>query len=316
MLIAVLGDCLLDVSVRPDGPMRAGGDTPARIRIGPGGQGANVAVRLARRGASVRLVTPMADDLGGRFLREALDRDAVNVAPLPAARTGSVVALLDDGGERTMTSDRAELDVSALGELLEDADWVHVSGYALRDAAGPAVSSVLAGLPESVRVSIGGGSVPPDRAAADSFVRLVERARPNVLLVSRSEAAALVDGEAEPERLAVNLAARLESTFVVVTAGDRGSCAAGSGLATPLAVPALEVPAPVIDTTGAGDAYAAGLIDELAHLGAWPPSTEQLLGAIHAASRLGGLVTRVAGAQGRVEGEAAPRTADQRDGLS
>lgn len=316
MLIAVLGDCLLDVTLRPDGPMRAGGDTPARIRLGPGGQGANVAVRLARRGASVRLVAPMADDLGARLLREALDRDAVNVAPLPAARTGSVVALLDADGERTMTSDRAALDATTLPELLEDADWVHVSGYALRDSVGSDVAATLATLPEATRVSIGGGSVPPDGSVANAFLALVDRARPNLLLLARSEAAALVSADAEPMQLAGSLAARFGETLVIVTSGAEGSVAAGSGLDAPFAVPGLDDAAPVIDTTGAGDGYAAALIDELAHLGTWPPSADQVRGAMRAASRLGGLVARVDGAQGRVEGEAAPRTADESDPLS
>ena len=57
MHFAVVGDCLLDVTVASSGPIVRGGDEPARIELGPGGQAANVAVRLARGGASVRLIT-------------------------------------------------------------------------------------------------------------------------------------------------------------------------------------------------------------------------------------------------------------------
>ncbi|HET8587611.1 MAG TPA: carbohydrate kinase family protein, partial [Candidatus Limnocylindria bacterium] len=240
MLIAVVGDCLLDVMVRPEGPMRAGGDTPARIRLGPGGQGANVAVRLARRGASVRLISPMADDLGARLLRDALDRDAVNLATLAAPRTGSVIALLDAAGERTMASDRVTLDAAALPELLEDADWIHVSGYALRDASAERVASVLAARPAGARLSIGGGHVPPDRAATRSFIGYVEQARPDLLLLAATEAAALLDVKDETAApLAVSIAARQPSTMVIVTAGSEGSVAAGAGLEASVAVAGL-----------------------------------------------------------------------------
>jgi sugar/nucleoside kinase (ribokinase family) len=317
MLIAIVGDCLLDVMVRPHGPMRAGGDTPAQRRIGPGGQGANVAVRLARRGASVRLVSPMADDLGARLLREALDRDAVNLATLAASKTGSVIAMLDPGGERTVVSARVALDAAALPELLEDAGWIHASGYALRDASGEQVARTLAARRRVARLSVGGGSVPPDRSAARAFTTLVEIARPDLLLLARSEAAALLEiDDGAAERLAASLAEQWPSSIVVVTAGSEGSVAAGVGLSAPVAVPGLDSSEPMVDATGAGDAYAAALIDELAHLGTWPPSIDQLRTAMRAATRLGGLVARVEGAQGRVEGEAAPRTADEIEPLS
>ena len=64
----VIGDLSLDIVVAQSGPAREGSDVPATIRIGPGGQGANVAVRLARQGASARLVAPCADDPAGRLL--------------------------------------------------------------------------------------------------------------------------------------------------------------------------------------------------------------------------------------------------------
>jgi sugar/nucleoside kinase (ribokinase family) len=322
MLIAVLGDCLLDVMVRPLAPMRPGGDAPARIRMSPGGQGANVAVRLARRGASVRLVAPMADDLVARMLRQALAREAVDLATLSASDTGSVVALLDVDGERTMWSDRVPLATDDLHDLLADAGWVHVSGYALRDASASFVSDALAALRPATRVSIGGGSLPPDRAEASSFLAHVERAAPELLLLARQEAEALLDraeplaGEtgghrpaapdrrAGPAALAGELAGRLPGVLVIVTAGADGSAAAGSMLDQPIAVAAFGSELPVVDATGAGDGYAAGLIDELAHLGSWPPTAEQLRVAMRTGSRVGGLVARVEGAQGRVADEA------------
>ncbi len=289
MLIAVIGDCLLDISVRRAGPIRTAADAPAVIRPSPGGQGANVAVWLARRGAAVRLVAPMADDAAGRLLREALDAEGVELAALPAARTGSVVALLDADGERTMLSDRPSLVVDALADLLADADWVHVSGYALRDAAGPTLARALAALPADVRVSVGGGSLPPGDEAV-RFAELLRVAQPDLLILSRDEADAL---EQHP------------STLTVVTAGRDGSTAWGPRSGG-VHVDAQWLDRPATDTTGAGDAYAAALIDELAHLMAWPPRVAELERAMQAASRLGAEVTRVDGAQGRLADSAGP----------
>jgi ribokinase len=327
MLIAVIGDCLLDVMVRPQGPMRPGGDVPARIGLAPGGQAANVAVRLGRRGASVRLISPLADDVAARLLRDALEREAVNLAPLPAARTGSVVALVDEHGERAMASERVALDLSSLPELLEDADWVHVSGYALRDAAGDLLAGALGALPPEVRISVGGGSIPAGDPQARHLLEEVRIAGADLLLLASAEASALAGEAAEAgnagadaPRLASRLAARLPDCLVIVTAGEAGSAAAGPGLEAPLEVEAAVLTEPPLDGTGAGDGYAAALIDELAHRRHWPPSAEELEAAMRAATRLGGLVARVEGAQGHVAGEARLRPAaggaDARDASS
>ena len=110
MSVAVVGDTTLDVTVRPDAPPRPGGDVPASITIAPGGQGANVAVRLARAGVAVRLATGIADDAAGRLLLAALDSEGVVLARMSAASSSTVVALLDEAGERAMLSDRVTLD--------------------------------------------------------------------------------------------------------------------------------------------------------------------------------------------------------------
>ena len=66
MLVCTLGDLTLDVIVRLAGPIAAGGDTDAEIRIGPGGQAANVAAWAAALGASARFIGKTgADDAGG-----------------------------------------------------------------------------------------------------------------------------------------------------------------------------------------------------------------------------------------------------------
>jgi sugar/nucleoside kinase (ribokinase family) len=89
--------------------------------------------------------------------------------------------------------------------------------------------------------------------------------------------------------------------LVVVTSGSAGSAAALDGEVHEVAAPQLAGPA--VDSTGAGDAFVAALIARLAG-GSWPPAIDVLREAMEEGSRAGGLVSRVVGAQGRVEGEA------------
>ena len=118
--ITVIGDALLDVHVVPAEPPRPGGDVPAEIRLEPGGQGANVSVRLARRGLPVRLVCALGPDAAGSLLRERLAADGVEVVDLVASATGAVVVLLDAARERTMFSQRVPLAMGLRPELLAE----------------------------------------------------------------------------------------------------------------------------------------------------------------------------------------------------
>ncbi len=302
MHVTVIGDCTLDVTVRPATSPRLGGDVPARIALSSGGQGANVAVRLARAGFSVRLVAAIADDAAGRLLAEAMDADGVAVDRLPAERSATVVALLDAEGERSMLSDRVSLAPQAVGTSCAGADWVHCSGYALGDdATGDEMAAMLGSLPDRQTVSVGGGSLPPDAARAARVRHRVATARSRLLILGRDEAASLLDLPVPSFAAAADaLAVAFPGIIAVVTGGPSGSAAAGPGFA--LSVPAHDPPTPGVDATGAGDAYAAGLIGTL--LGAaWPPDMPTLRRAMEAGSRLGGLVSRMIGAQARVAGE-------------
>jgi ribokinase len=306
--VEVVGDSTLDVTLRPSVPLRPGGDVPAGILVSPGGQGANVAVRLARQGAGVRLVTTLGHDAAGQLLRQALEDEGVELAILPGDATGSVVSLIDRQGERTMASDRVALDAADLVGAV-DTEWLHCSGYPLADERhGLALARALGRRPPARRLSIGGGSLPRDSAAAAQFRERLVAARPNLLLLGADEAGAMTGtaaGSPGPAAagLAAHLTTELPDLLVIVTGGAQGSAAAGRDLS--LVAPAPRMEEPMTDATGAGDAYAAGIIAGLLD-GGWPPSRAALQAAMTAASRLGALVSRVVGAQARVAGEREP----------
>jgi len=306
MPIAVIGDATLDVTARPAEAPRVGGDVPAQISLSPGGQGANVAVRLARAGREVRLATAIADDVAGRLLAAALDADGVAIVRLAAKRSGVVVALLDDAGERTMVSDRVSLDLGGLAAACAGAEWVHCSVYALADdATGDGLAELLGSLASSGRVSAGGGSLAHEPERAGRVRRRLVTAGTTLLILGREEASALLDLPLPSAPAAADaLAAAFPGLIGVVTGGSSGSAAAGPGFA--LSVPAQDPATPMVDATGAGDAYAAALIDALAGT-AWPPDVPALRAAMEAGSWHGGLVSRVLGAQARTTADGGSR---------
>jgi len=291
-LVTVLGDALLDVHVIPDDVLRPGQDASARVRLEPGGQGANLAVRLARRGVETRLACALGVDAAGRVVRDALEESGVDLAPaVEVEATGVVVVLVDGAGARTMLSQRVpladRLDVAAAAG---GADWLVVSGYLLLEPG----ARNLAIQPEMRRAVIG---CTLEASGAEAWTRTVEWLRPDLLVLNRDEAAAICGDDRETDGLAVALADRL-GALVVVTEPTGASAAIGGVVRSSAATS----DSPATDSTGAGDAFAAPLIARLAGSD-WPPTSEALGQALQDAVTLGSAVARVAGAQGRVAGE-------------
>jgi sugar/nucleoside kinase (ribokinase family) len=271
----VLGDAVLDVLVAPSIPMRPGGDVPASIRVAPGGQGANVAVRLARRNVDVRLACALGDDPAGTLVRDALESDGVTVDAGPAARTGSVVVLVDANGERTMLSQRAPL-VPALTSVGTAATWVVVSGYLVGERGA---TDLFARLPAAPRRALLGSAVPDGDAAAWRAAAVA--LTPDLVVANRDE-----------EHLA-------PPASVVVITDPTGARATVGG--REVRVSRMPV-ADAADTTGAGDAFAAALLARLADT-EWPPSGALVRDALDGATAAAAEVVRVAGAQGRTPSE-------------
>ena len=276
--IVVIGDALLDVTARPATPIRVGADVPAGIRLGCGGQGANLAVRLARQGIEVALICGLGDDPAGSLVTDALRAEGVRLNPVPVEATGSVVILLDEDGERTMLSQRAPF---VAGIDPPAGRWTVVSGYCFLEADAAAFARVLADL-ESLLVVVG-CTVP--ELSHGAWSAAVAAARPDLLVLNRDEAMAL--GPID-----------ILSAATVVTASDVITCSV-DGMRLTLAVPPGT---PAIDTTGAGDAFAAALVAGLMGM-SWPPPGEEFEAAVRSAVKLAGQVARAPGAQARVAAE-------------
>jgi sugar/nucleoside kinase (ribokinase family) len=278
--ILVIGDAILDVHAWPTIPIEEGADIPAAIQLSPGGQGANLAVRLARQGLDVTLACALSDDPAGRILRAALDADGVARSEAAADSTGVVVVLGDDRGERSMLSQRARLPRSLVDGTATPDTWLVVSGYVLLQDDGPILAARLAAH-HGPRV-LAGCAVPNDRL--DRWHAGLAALRPDLVVANREEAERTLDAEHE-HGWAITDASGAEVTIGEVHA--RADVPTGP---------------PAVDTTGAGDAFAAGLIAGLAGA-SWPPTEPVLRVATERGVALASAVARQLGAQAPVAGE-------------
>ncbi len=255
--IVVLGDVMVDVVARLDGHVARGSDAPARISLGGGGSAANVAAWLAAAGASPTLVGRVGDDARGREARAELSACGVEarLATDPLLATGTCVVIVEPQGERTMLPDAGANDALAPSdmpdELLSGGGHLHVSGYSLlREGSRAAATAAI------VRARSGGltVSVDPSSAALLSPAFLDHALGAGLLLPNADEAWALT-GDDDPALGARRLSAIFAE--VVVKLGEDGALwTDGRALYRAPAAPE----ATVRDTTGAGDAFAAGLI--------------------------------------------------------
>ncbi|WP_372668237.1 carbohydrate kinase family protein [Amycolatopsis kentuckyensis] len=255
--IVVVGDAALDVIARHDKPLPHGGDARAKIRFTGGGSGANTALWLRHLGSETTLLARIGDDPGGRLIRAELEAAGVRCAFAvdPEAPTCCVVVMVDGSGQRSMLADRganqrfAPEDVTP--EALSGARHLHLSGYVLLDP--PSRAAGLAALAAAREAGLTTSVDPQAAAHITDPAAFLDDVRGVDLLMPNTEELVALTGSADPVS-----AKELLGTVgaVVVTAGlDGASWVDADGVTS---VPAVE--ADCIDSTGAGDAFDAGVL--------------------------------------------------------
>ena len=248
--IATLGDLMLDVIVRLEEPLARGDDVRSATRTGAGGQAANVAAWAASFGASTRCIAKRGDDAAGELVARELRGHGVElVGPVAAGSTGVVVSIVGADGDRSMASDRGvapSLEPEELDATWLDCDVLHLSGYALlrEPISHAALLAARLAREQGARVSVDVAAWTEIRAFGPvQFRELLDSIAPDVLFAT----------EAEWEMLG---GAYLTAPTGVIKRGARGAIVVTEDARLDLA----PVAADVVDTTGAGDALAAGFL--------------------------------------------------------
>ena len=255
-MIFVLGDINVDVVAAHDGPIAHGSDTAAAISMRPGGSGGNVAAWLAHAGADVTLIGRVGTDAAAEIALQRLDGVQLCVTRDEERPTGTCIVLVAPGGERTMLPDPGANDALTAEELPElqrrRPARLRLRAHAPRLAAA-ALAAIERAREAGMRISIDPASAAP--LANDPV--FLDRIKPiDLLFPNRDEAAVLGPQIDVPE-------------LVITRGADGATWTDGIETVSERAI-ALD---DVVDTTGAGDAFAAGF------LSAWPGPPQAALAA-------------------------------------
>ena len=293
--VLCIGDVMLDVvtkiQVMPS-QINYGSDTPANISTHGGGAAGNVASWLTRTDAEATIVGHVGDDAAGSALVTEFDQLGVRHHNLVVdeGHSGVVVVLVDPTGERTMFPDNGANSGLHIGDLPDLAGYnaVYISGYSPLDPLSlPGIKEMItkireAAIPIYFDPASVGGMKEVAISEVQSWLPLM-----NVLLLNEEEAIYL-SGQSDIEKALDHLLRDCQT--VIIKRGSHGAIGKTRG-GESISVPAI--PTTVADTTGAGDAFAAGFI---AHF----TNHRDLLRALMAGTEVAARCVAIVGARPRV----------------
>jgi sugar/nucleoside kinase (ribokinase family) len=278
--VTVIGCVQADVLMSPVSELPASGATllTDEMSIRTGGAGANAALAFAEAGLPVRLMGCVGNDQIGRWMCEQLEPWGLadELVVLDSEPSGLTVALESPVRDRTFLTylgvnkiwEPSMIPADALAcDYLLFCDYFVAPG--LRREAGRELLETARGSGARTFFDTAwdpGGFAPETRAEVRALLPWVD-----VFLPNEAEACAIADVDAGDALAAARKLQAVSGGWVVVKLGARGSMAVGPGGAE------LSAPAPVVaaaDTTGAGDAFNAGLIRALSDDSPWPDALD------------------------------------------
>ena len=288
--ILLLGDINIDSFWPvPEFPMPGRDGLVEEVKFEVGGAVLNTAIVLDRLGFKTSMLSCLGRDRWADQISDSLAESRIDLTTVqfhPTALTGINFTIVTPDGERTMFTHRGANKYYDPGlireEIFQDADLLHISGYGLlespqRDAVWRAVDLAKQ---YSVPISVDTGLEPVIKQPED-FRALV---RDLTICITGLEEVKALYGSSTPEEAADQLT-RQGVKIAAIKLGSKGSLVANQG--KQVRMPCFEVE--VVDTTGAGDSFSAGLIY------GWLNDLRIEVTAI-LASALGALATTVNGA--------------------
>ena len=280
-MLCVIGDLVEDVVVWLPTALSYGTDTPSKIVRTRGGSASNVAV-FAAKAKTVsstntakfrsRLIAQVGSDLLGDQLVATLETSGVEPCVVRSGRTGSIVVIVSPDGERTMLTDRAaatELN-RAPTNWHDGVSILHLPAYSLfSEPLGEAARECITIAHEkNITVSIDASSASLIKTfGIAKFRDLVAELNPKIFFCNTDEAEVL------------NLTTQpLELDVVVIKAGASPTTLITRNAKSTIAVAPV---GEIIDSTGAGDAFAAGFLTRFEQIQMYESSRDQPAEELH-----------------------------------
>ncbi|MCA2242076.1 MULTISPECIES: ribokinase [Mycobacterium] len=285
MGVVVIGQIARDLVLRTDGPPTPDDSVTIRQRKELlGGKGANQAVGLAQLGVPVALIAVTGDDDAGRTVLARARRDGIDVGGV--ARRGTTALLIDVVArppERMLLEDVPEsslVQVADLDRSITVFDGADTVSLQLQQPPATVLEAAQRARRRGLRVVADGAPAPHIRAELLAAV--------DVIRADATEASLIAGREITTAKQAFELAAHLLTCgpgLVAVAVPKVGDLVAWNGGSELFEFADVDV----VDPTGAGDAFVAGLIAALRD-GAAPPEAGKLAAAAASATvqRLGG----------------------------